>query len=91
MTREQIHIGDMSHETAIGILKLMLEAMETYDGISPTTERINAMKMAIEALEHEPMVKIDLYSVIKQKYNEREVLDKIREQIKSNLRGVEIA
>ena len=54
MTREQIHIGDMSHETAIGILKLMLEAMETYDGISPTPERINAVKMAIKALEQEP-------------------------------------
>ena len=56
MTREQIHIGDMSHETAIGILKLMLEAMETYDGISPTPERINAVKMAIEALEQEPVL-----------------------------------
>lgn len=41
--------------------------------------------------EPKPMVEIDLYSVIKQKYIEREVLDKIREQIKSNLRGVEIA
>ena len=30
----------------------------------------------------EPMVEIDLYSVIKQKYIEREVLDKIREEIK---------
>lgn len=40
--------------------------------------------------EQEPMVEIDLYSVIKQKYIEREVLDKIKEQIKSNLRGVEI-
>ena len=38
----------------------------------------------------EPMVEIDLYSVIKQKYIEREVLDKIKEQIKSHLRGVEI-
>ena len=56
MTREQIHIGDMSHETAIGILKLMLEAMETYDGISPTPERINAVKMAIEALDQEPIL-----------------------------------
>ena len=53
MTSEQIHIGNMSHETAIGILKLMLEAMETYDGISPTPARINAIKMAIEALEQE--------------------------------------
>lgn len=41
--------------------------------------------------EPKPMVEIDLYSVIKQKYIEREVLNKIREQIKSNLRGVEIA
>lgn len=56
MTREQIHIGDMSHETAIGILKLMLEAMETYDGISPTPERVNAMKMAIKALEQESVI-----------------------------------
>lgn len=29
----------------------------------------------------EPMVEIDLYSVIKQKYIEREVLDKIRAEI----------
>ena len=36
------------------------------------------------------MVEIDLDYVIKQKYIEREVLDKIREQIKSYLRGVEI-
>lgn len=31
----------------------------------------------------EPMVEIDLYSVIKQKYIEREVLDKIRVEIKA--------
>ena len=53
MTREQIHMGDMSHKTAIDILKLMLEAMETYDGISPTPARINAIKMAIEVLDQE--------------------------------------
>jgi len=48
---------------------------------------------SIEPLPQEPfkpMVEIDLYSVIKQKYIEREVLDKIRAEIKSNLRGVEI-
>lgn len=41
---------------------------------------VNALDMAIKALEQEskPMVEIDLYSVIKQKYIEREVLDKIR-------------
>jgi hypothetical protein len=38
----------------------------------------------IKPLEQEskPMVEIDLYSVIKQKYIEREVLDKIRAEIK---------
>ena len=50
MSDNKILIGDMSHETAIGILKLMLEAMQVYDGISPTPERINALKMAIEEM-----------------------------------------
>lgn len=36
-----------------------------------------------------PMIEIDLYSVIKQKYIEREVLDKIRSEIK-NLERFEI-
>lgn len=42
------------------------------------------MREAIKALEQEPikpMVEIDLYSVIKQKYIEREILDKIRAEI----------
>ena len=55
MTKEQIHIGSMSHEGAINILKLMIGAMEMYDAVLPTPERINAMKMAIEALEQEPV------------------------------------
>ena len=39
--------------------------------------------LPFKALEQEPkpMVEIDLYSVIKQKYIEREVLDKIRAEI----------
>lgn len=41
---------------------------------------INAIKHG-KVLEQEPMVEIDLYSVIKQKYIEREVLDKIRAEI----------
>ena len=55
-------------------------------------EEEKAIDNIISELEQEPkpMVEIDLYSVIKQKYIEREVLDKIREQIKSHLRGVEI-
>lgn len=44
---------------------------------------VNALDMAIKALEQEPkpMVEIDLYSVIKQKYIERDVFDKIRTEI----------
>lgn len=34
-----------------------------------------------------PMIEIDLYSVIKQKYIEREVLDKIRAEIKKSSHG----
>lgn len=43
------------------------------------------LNLAIKALKQEPkpMVEIDLYSVIKQKYIEREVLDKIRAEIAS--------
>lgn len=51
MSDKKILVGDMSRETAIGILKLMLEAMGVYDGISPTPERINAVKMATDSLE----------------------------------------
>jgi len=50
----------------------------------------NSQKLELQEQEPKPMVEIDLYSVIKQKYIERKVLDKIREQIKSYLRGVEI-
>ena len=40
--------------------------------------------------EQEPMVEIDLYSVIKQKYIEREVLDKIRAEIESKYNNCDI-
>ena len=36
-----------------------------------------------DGLEPKPMIEIDLYSVIKQKYIEREVLDEIRAEIKA--------
>lgn len=36
--------------------------------------------------DQEPMVEIDLYSVIKQKYIEREVLDEIRAEIESTMK-----
>lgn len=40
--------------------------------------------------EQKPMVEIDLYSVIKQKYIEREVLDKIRAEIESKYNNCDI-
>lgn len=44
-----------------------------------------ALYAAREALEQDkPMVEIDLYSVIKQSYIEREVLDKIRGEIEQD-------
>ena len=63
------------------------------DKYKPYIECDDAIKQLPSVTPQEPfkpMVEIDLYSVIKQKYIEREVLDKIREQIKSHLRGVEI-
>ena len=39
----------------------------------------------IEQEPFKPMVEIDLYSVIKQKYIEREVLDKIRAEISAEI------
>lgn len=51
MSDKKILVGDMSRETAIGILKLMLEAMEAYDSIAPTSQRRNAVQMAIASLE----------------------------------------
>jgi pyruvate dehydrogenase complex dehydrogenase (E1) component len=50
-----------------------------------TEQAIHAVK-AIKALEQEPMVEIDLYSVIKQSYIERDVLDKIRAEIEEPLK-----
>lgn len=46
----------------------------------------SALIDGIDTLEQEPfnpMVEIDLYSVIKQKYIERDVLDKIKAEIKT--------
>lgn len=43
---------------------------------------------ALEQKQDKPMVEIDLYSVIKQKYIEREVLDKIRAEIEALEEGM---
>lgn len=57
-------------------------------------ELIEAYGYVIKELEQEqepkPMVEIDLYSVIKQKYIEREVLDKIRAEIESKYNNCDI-
>ena len=51
-------------------------------------EELEFINLELDGLKHlppatpqEPMVEIDLYSVIKQKYIEREVLDKLRAEI----------
>ena len=48
------------------------------------------LRLAIKALEQEPnpMIEIDLYSIIKQKYIEREVLNKIRAEIEALEDGI---
>ena len=48
---------------------------------SPYEYEVIADGKPIEQEPFKPMVEIDLYSVIKQKYIEREVLDKIRAEI----------
>lgn len=52
-------------------------------GKHPIKEALYAARKALEQEQDKPMVEIDLYSVIKQKYIEREVLDKIRAEIKA--------
>lgn len=47
----------------------------------PIKEALYAARKALEQDQDKPMVEINLYSVIKQKYIEREVLDKIRAEI----------
>lgn len=49
----------------------------------PIKEALYAARKALEQEQDKPMVEIDLYSVIKQKYIEREVLGKIRAEIKA--------
>lgn len=51
----------------------------------PIKEALHAARKALEQEQDKPMVEIDLYSVIKQKYIEREVLDKIRAEIEEQV------
>lgn len=73
----------MTKEDAIDIIKSECYIFNPLN-FDRSTMVNTALDMAVKALEQEPfkpMVEIDLYSVIKQKYIEREVLDKIRAEI----------
>lgn len=70
----------MTREEAIAYGKRVIDL-----GLKDETQAF--CELAIKALEQEPkpMVEIDLYSVVKQKYIEREVLDKIRTEIEKEI------
>ena len=76
MTREEAekYAENMTYREAIYNLK----QAKSVPYRKATFIKVNEL---INELEQEPMVEIDLYSVIKQKYIEREVLDKIRAEI----------
>ena len=74
MSDKKILVGDMSRETAIGILKLMSEAMEVYDSIAPTPQRRNAVQMAIASLETDEAYQLE--------YEQPEISKGLFEQIK---------
>ena len=57
------------------------ELLARKDTAQKELERWQAVLEKLEPEPFKPMVEIDLYSVIKQKYIEREVLDKIRTEI----------
>lgn len=59
------------------------EAREAIKEAYGNSEYTDEIIKALEQEQDKPMVEIDLYSVIKQKYIEREVLDKIRTEIES--------
>ena len=79
----------MTREEAIKIYNTLL----FFGKVDCTKEELEeCFRITIKALEQEPkpMIEIDLYSVIKQKYIEREVLDKIRAEIKEKFEGCDI-
>ena len=66
------------------VLKLMQDNWHTHNGdwaMQESMDDIRAMPSVTPQEPFKPMVEIDLYSVIRQKYIEREVLDKIRIEI----------
>lgn len=72
-------------KSCVGTIEMLRRLAYNIHGVMDVIDADNCEKI-IKALEQEqdkPMVEIDLYSVIKQKYIEREVLDKIRTEIES--------
>ena len=71
---------------------LMQKWGENFSGDDAMQESIDAIREmpSVTPQEPKPMVEIDLYSVIKQKYIEREVLDKIRAEIESKYNNCDI-
>ena len=77
MTREEAekYAENMTYREAIYNLK----QAKSVPYRKATFIKVNELLGELE--QDEPMVEIDLYSVIKQKYIEREVLDKIRAEL----------
>lgn len=57
----------------------------TEKDVSESMDKIRALPRVTPQEPFKPMVEIDLYSVIKQKYIEREVLDEIRAEIEEQV------
>ena len=73
-------------KSCVGTIEMLRRLAYNIHGVMDVIDADNCEKI-IKALEQEPskpMVEIDLYSVIKQKYIEREVLDEIRAEIEQN-------
>lgn len=74
-------------KSCVGTIEMLRRLAYNIHGVMDVIDADNCEKI-IKALEQEqdkPMVEIDLYSVIKQKYIEREVLDKIRAEIEEQV------
>lgn len=78
-------------KSCVGTIEMLRRLAYNIHGVMDVIDADNCEKI-IKALEQEqdkPMVEIDMYSVIKQKYIEREVLDKIRAEIEQTSETVD--
>lgn len=79
MSDNKILVGDMSRKQCLEVLKRLLEAMETFDGISPSPERINALKMAISSLETDEAYQLEYESTTKNDISNKSIIYKAKE------------